>query len=78
MAVDKRLTYRSVSMDISNGYDDEGNEKFVTRNIGRVQPTVSDEVLMQGMLKLGSLMSSAPDRVVLTEKYELQQNNTGA
>lgn len=73
MAVDKRLTYRSVSMDIANGYDDEGNEKFVTRNIGRVQPDVSDEVLMQGMLKLGSLMSSEPNRVVVTEKYELTQ-----
>ncbi|WP_293729643.1 hypothetical protein [uncultured Phascolarctobacterium sp.] len=73
MSANKILTYRSVSLEIPNGYDDEGNEKFVARNIGRVQPSVSDDVLLEGMRKLGSLMSSAPNRVVLTEKYELTQ-----
>lgn len=73
MSTEKILTYRSVSLEIASGYDDDGNEKYVSRNIGRVQPDVSDEVLLEAMNKLGSLMSSAPNRVVLTEKYDLQQ-----
>ena len=73
MSVEKNLTYRSVSLEVPYGYDEDGNEKCVTRNLGRVQPDVSDEVLAQGVAKLCSLMDKQPNAVVLTEKYELTQ-----
>ena len=72
MAVEKILTYRSVSLEVPYGTDDEGNAKTVNRAIGRVQPDVSDEVLAEGMKKLCSLMDKQPERIVLTEKYNLQ------
>ncbi|WP_280769342.1 DUF1659 domain-containing protein [Salipaludibacillus daqingensis] len=65
-AVDTRL-----SLTFLLGYDDDGDEKLQTRHFRNVQPSASNEALLQTAQALASLQQYDLEKIERNNTYEL-------